>query len=143
MHHLCCWILVFGVCVGRKAKDRVEMFSLILIQWLKKVQWRCHKAKIPKMQPFAPLCLFRFNHDHLEASQNNQSLLISAEWLRRTVTELKGTLAALKCGSYFLTCDTNHRPLRWVQHRVLALPLPPLVFGQVPWQSVSWWAHKS
>lgn len=36
-----------------------------------------------------------------------------------------------------LTCNANHRPLCRVQYRVLALPLPALMFGQVPRQRVS------
>lgn len=39
-----------------------------------------------------------------------------------------------------LTCHADHRPLRGVQHRVLAPALASLVFGQVPRQRISWGA---
>jgi len=42
-----------------------------------------------------------------------------------------------------LTCHADHRPLCRVQHRVLALPLPALVLGQVPGQRVPRRAHRA
>lgn len=90
-------------------------------------------------------------HPPLETSHSNHTPLLfptqhSLSRCRFSAL-LKGTLRDMKGEMVSLTCHTNHRPLRRVQHRVLALPLPPLVFGQVPWQRVSgrprgsWWAR--
>lgn len=45
--------------------------------------------------------------------------------------------------SLSFTCYANHRPLCRVEHRGLALSLPPLVFGEVPRQRVSGQARRA
>lgn len=57
-------------------------------------------------------------------------------------SRLNQTDLLLQRDGWFFTCYTDHRPLRRVKHRGLALPLPPLVFGEVPWQRVSGQPHR-